>query len=77
MGTFEGVAEQRVPRNQGNLSKCDNPTRILAWPCRPQLGMKWGVARGMLLGPEGLLRPVDSGVIEPAHEYGLDAVKDN
>jgi len=30
MGTFEGVAEQRVPRNQGNLSKCDDPTRILA-----------------------------------------------
>ena len=44
---------------------------------RPQLGMKWEVAKGMLLGPEGLLRPVDSGVIEPAHEYGLDAVKDN
>lgn len=41
--------------------------------------MKWGVAewQGMLLGPEGLPRRIDSGVVEPATEYGLDALKDN
>jgi hypothetical protein len=44
---------------------------------RPQLGMKWALADDMLLGPEAVPRPIDSGVSEPATEYGLDAVKYN
>ena len=44
---------------------------------RPQLGMKWALTDDMLLGPEALPRPIDSGVSEPATEYGLDAVKYN